>query len=195
MNQTGILQLTSRYLNSGTGDAYPGSVSGSSTQRLGQLGAVAFLSFAEAQKRSDPAVTQSLNGGRYQYVQFASDGTNYALGQILYWKDETNYIVTNVAPISTSKKIAGICLTAVTQGNYWVMQTSGVAWVQYRATVTSTAAEAFVHALVNTNTADAEADATNVTATFAGTYIGTAKSAPANGAIGTVFLKNIPWVE
>lgn len=200
MQSTGILRLSNRLLTGTTavGDAVPGAsvggYTGQTNQYGGQLGAFADLSFAEAQKRSDSAVTQLLQGGRFQYVQHAADGTSYALGQVLYWKDETNYIVTNVAPAATSKKIAGVCIAPVTQGNYWIIQTKGVAWVQYRATVTSTNAEAFVHALVNTNTADAEADATTVTATFAGTYIGTAKTAPANGAIGTVFLKNIPEV-
>lgn len=201
MNRTEILRLTSRFLNGATaiGDAVPGAsvagYSGQPNQYQGQVGAVARLSFAEAQKRSDPAVTQSLNGGRYQYVQFASDGTTYALGQVLYWKDETIYQVTNVAPSAVSARIAGICIAPVTQGNYWLMQTDGVAWVQYRAAVTDTTADDLVIVLVNTNTADALADGTAVTDTVLKRFLGSAKSAPANGAIGTVFLRGITQVE
>jgi hypothetical protein len=202
MESTGILRLVNRFLTGTTavGDAVPGaSVAGYTGQPnlyAGQLGAVLRLNYADAQKRSDPAITQLLQSGRYQYVQFAADGTTYAIGQLLYWKDETNYIVTNVAPTATSANFAGFCISPVTQGNYWLMQTDGVAWVQYRATVTSTTASTQVYALVNTNTVDALADATaDATAGVHKLAIGVSKDAPANAGIGRVYLRGLPQIE
>lgn len=205
MQQTNILRLTNKLLNgsTATGDSVPGSntpgYTGQVNQYSGQLGAVAFLSFAEAQKRSDSAVTASLQGGRYQYVQHAADGTNYAQGQVLYWKDETNYIVTNVAPSAVSARVAGICIAPVTQGNFWLFQTDGVAQVQFRAAITSAVADNLVVVLVNTNTADAVADATAITAGAASTgakhIIGTAKALPVNNTITTVFLRGLVQVQ
>jgi hypothetical protein len=200
MNQMTPLRLVNRLLNgsTATGDAYPGvsvlGYTGQVPQYLGQLGVWEWFSFAEAQKRSDPAVTQSLQGGKYQYVQHAADGTNYAQGQVLYWKDETNYIVTNVAPSAVSTRIAGICVAPVTQGNYWVIQTEGVAWVQYRATVTDTAADDLVVIVVNTNTADALAPGSSPTDKTIEYALGSAKDAPANGALGRVYLRGLVQV-
>lgn len=201
MNTTGIARFTNRLWTgaAATGDLNPGGASafpGNPNAYIGQLGATERLNFATAQALSDSAVTQTLQGGRYQYVQFAADGTNYALGQVLYWKDETNYIVTNVAPTTTSANVAGVCIAPVTQGNYWVMQTHGVVWVQYRAAVTSTAVSAGVYLLVNTNTADALADATaDATSGVNKLFLGIAKDAPANGTIGRVYVTTVVTVE
>ena len=167
MNITGILRVVNQYLNgtTATGDLYPGTstngYSGQPNQYQGQVGAFEILRYGSAQKLSDPALpNQTLQGGRYQYVQFAADGTNYAQGQALYWKDETAYIVTNVAPIATSANFAGVCVSPVTQGNYWFVQTKGVAYTQYRSSVTGTVISEGVYVVVNTNTVDSLTDAT-----------------------------------
>lgn len=201
MEQTGIFRTVGRFWNgpTATGDALPGqSVAGypgQPPQYIGQLGAFAYLNFSDAQKRSDSAAAQSLQGGRYQYVQYAASGTAYAVGQVLYWSDETNYIVTNVAPSAVSARIAGICLSIVGQGNYWLIQTDGVANVLFRAAVTSTVADNVVSVVINTNTADALADATAVTDSVLKLYIGTAKAAPANSTVSTVYLRGLVQVQ
>ena len=209
MTRTGILRMVNRYLTgaTATGDTVPGSsVAGYTNQPnqyQGQLGAIEELSYAEAQKRSDPTdlvltitissvVYTGLQGGRFQYVQFAADSTNYVAGQVLYWKDETAYIVTNVAPSSVNARIAGFCVAPVTQGNYWIMQTAGVAWGKYRAAVTDTTADDGVYVLVNTNTIDAKADATaDATAGVNKLFVGIAKDVPANSIVGRIFITNI----
>jgi hypothetical protein len=194
MKSTNISRRTQAYLTNFAGDSVPGgSVAGYTNQPnqyAGQLGAWMDLNYGDAQGRSDPAIAQTLQAGRYQYVQFAADGTNYAIGQLLYWKDETTYTVTNVAPSAVSANFAGFCLGPVTQGNYWFVQTKGVANVKYRASVSDTTANDGVYALVNTNTVDALADATaDATSGVNKLFLGIAKSAPANGAVGTVYMK------
>lgn len=185
-----------------TGDALPGQsvagYTGQPPQYSGQLGADEYLNFAAAQKYSDltTAPNTPLQGGRYQYVQYAADGTSYVQGQVLYWKDETNYIVTNVAPISTSSNIAGIAVSPVTQGNYWFIQTAGVAYVLYAASVGSTTASTGVYAVVNTATANALADATaDATVGVNKLFIGIAKDAPSNSGVKRVYLKGLIQVE
>lgn len=200
MTRTGILRMTNRFLTgtSAVGDAVPGAAvagyTGQPNQYSGQLGAIDEMNFAEAQSRSDSVTGIALQGGRFQYVQFAADGTTYAAGQVLYWKDETNYIVTNVAPTATSANVAGFCIAPVTQGNYWFMQTAGVVWAQYRATVTSTVISNGVYVVVNTNTVDALTDATAANDSLAGTnklFVGIAKDQPANAGLLRVYLTNL----
>lgn len=202
MKNTGILRHTGVYLNgaTATGDQFPGTstngYSGQPNQYQGQLGAIMELNYAAAQSKSDPAGVATLQGGEYQYVQFAADSTAYAQGQVLYWKDETNYIVTNVAPSSVSANIAGACVTAVTQGYYWFIQITGVAQLKYRSSVTDTTANDGVYVVVNTNTIDALADATaDATAGVNKLFIGIAKDAPANSAVKRVYLTNLVRVS
>lgn len=199
MNSTGIDRVTNRYLNGATavGDVNPGGASsdpaGSPHQYDGQIGKFMDLTFSQGQKVSDPALTtSSVQAGRFQYVQFAADGTNYAVGQVLYWKDETKYIVTNVAPTATAANVAGFALGPVTQGNYWFAQTKGVAYAQFAASVTSTTAHTAVYLVVNTNTVNALTDATaDATSGVAKLLLGSAKDAPSNSGITRVYLKNI----
>lgn len=199
MNSTGIDRITNRYLNGATalGDLNPGGASpdpaGNPNQYLGQVGKFMDLSYGKAQKMSDPALTtSSVQGGRFQYVKFSADGTSYAVGQALYWKDETAYTVTNVAPTATAANVAGFCLGPVTQGNYWFMQTSGVVYAQFASTSTSHTAHTAVYLVVNTNTVNALTDATaDATSGVAKLLLGSAKDAPSDGGITRIYLKNI----
>lgn len=80
----------------------------------------------------------------YQAVQLDSGATAAtaagitARGHVLYWKDKVNYIVTNdaVAAIGANSvlngsnnafrnEVAGICMLAVTAGNYTLIQNRG----------------------------------------------------------------------
>lgn len=213
MEQTGILRLVSRYWNgtTATGDALPGQSTGGYTgqppQYAGQLGAVVYLNFADAQKRSDPAFTAaSLQGGRYQYVQYAADGTAYLAGHTLYWKDETNYIVTNVQS-ATANAICGIAVSAITQGNYWLMQTDGLAYPLFGTLVLGGAGTAvFVQGISGATAilATSVIDATAVSAggaAVSGTlaplrqYLGTAKIQPVASVQNPVYLKGLVQVQ
>ena len=200
MKSTNILRTSGSIWNLPTamGDQYPGSSTQGYTnqpnQYSGQLGAWEDLNYSAAQARSAPTATNAvtLQAGRYQYVQFYASGTAYASGQVLYWKDETNYIVSNVGATATSANIAGFCLGLVTQGYYWFMQISGVAPAQYAASVTGTVIGEGVYIVVNTNTVDALTDATaDATAGVNKLFVGIAKTAPANGAIGLVYIRGL----
>lgn len=205
MEQTGIFRTVSRYWNGPTvvGDALPGqSVAGypgQPPQYAGQLGAVALVNFSDAQKKSDPAASASLQGGRYQYVQLAASGTAYATGQILYWSDETNYIVSNVPP--TNLNIAGVCINFVTQGNYWLIQTDGVATLLFAAALTTPAIDETIHANNATPSLAVNA-ATAATAILAGgnavglvSFLGVPKVAPVSSTLSLVYLRGITQVQ
>jgi len=202
MTQTGILKFSTVYLTGTTaiGDQYPGvstnGYSGQPNQYQGQLGAKETINFGAAKRLSDPAGSAPLQGCTLQYVQYAADGTNYAQGQLLYWKDETAYIVTNVPPTTTSANFAGFAPSAITQGYYGVVITAGIAYALYRASVTSTTAETGVYAVVNTDTVDALTDATaDATAGVNKLFIGIAKDAPANSGLKRVYITNIVEVS
>ena len=202
MKNTGIIRLTNRYWNgtTATGDTAPGQsvvgYTGQPPQYVGQLGADVIENFAGAQARSDPAFASSLQYGRYQYVQFAADGTNYLFGQLLYWKDETTYVVTNVAPTSVAANFAGFCIAPVTQGNYWLMQTSGVAWALYKTSPTDLTAGDGVYAVVNTATVDALADGTaDATSGVNKLFLGIAKDAPVSAVVKRIYITRIAQVE
>ena len=196
MKSTFISRRTQAYLTNFTGDSVPGgSVAGYTNQPnqyAGQLGAWMDLNYGDAQGRSDPAIATTLQGGRYQYVLHAADGTNYLLGQALYWKDETTYTVTNVAPTATSANFAGTCLGPVTQGNYWFAQTKGVANALYKTSPTSTTASTGVYLVVNTATFDALPDATaDATSGVNKLFVGIAKDAPASAVVKRIYLTNV----
>lgn len=201
MENTGILRTISKLWNgtTATGDPFIGGAAATTPNLyLGQLGAVAQLSFNDAATRSDPASATPLQGGRYQYVQYAADGTAYTQGQVLYWKDETNFIVTNVPGALT---VAGIATAPVTQGNYWLMVTDGVAYVTFAAGLTTPAIGQPIFSNQATPAVAVNA-ATAGTAILAGgavvglsQYIGVAKDLPVSATTTRVYLKNLTQVQ
>lgn len=214
MEQTGIFRTaSSRYWNplAGCGDAAPGATTlgytGQVPQYIGQLGAFALVNYADAQRKSDPLQTAfTLQGGRYQYVLFAASGTAYAAGQVLYWSDETAYTVTNVPPSSVAGAVAGICLTLVTQGTYWLIQTDGVAAILFSATGNDTAAigdAVFANSAtpaLATSITDAtviNGGVTPVSGTSAGLkrFLGIAKTVVTASTISLVYLKGLVQVQ
>ncbi len=158
----------------------------------GVLGKIFAVENAEAVKLSDTTIG-TLRGGLYQYVKLAA--VTVARGEILFWSDLDDYIVTNVGDVDlTEGQIAGICLNVISSGQYGFIQTGGLASVQFRASVTSAVLQNSVYQLTTTATADAIADATAVInggAVGLKSYIGTAATLPANGAISLVHLRNI----
>lgn len=202
MENTGIVRLVNRNLNgsTATGDLNPGGAfafPGNPNAYIGQVGSVMFLKSSGAAAHSDTANGGVvLAGGRYQYVQFAADGTNYTAGQLLYWKDPVNYIVTNVAPSATTAAVAGFCIAPVTQGNYWLIQTRGLCWATFAATASSHTAGVGVYQVVNTATVNSLADATaDATAGVAKLLVGIAYDAPSDAGTTRIMARGLFEVE
>lgn len=136
-------RITTNYLNqlSRTGDPAPGvnvstaEVSGSIVQPYdGFCGGKLTVTGPWAQQLADPAVGP-LYGGIYMYVQLdPALAAPPARGQVLFWLDETNYIVTtNGATLPT--KVAGIAINPDTPGNWDFIQISGIASVMFTTAV------------------------------------------------------------
>lgn len=175
--------LPGQSVSSGTGAAQYG----------GQVGARVCLG------NDDPAITRSssptLYGGIYQYVQFYTSATQAASrGLIAFWQTDTRYIVTNDEPTGVSD-IAGICLNAVTKGNYGWIQIAGRASVLFRTAITKATpavGDLVLAAAIGTATpavSDILADATNLTSVQARQMLGVALTAPVGGAISSVRLR------
>lgn len=148
------LQITQRYLNTATyaGDPTPGAVvstsqvSGSIVQSYaGQYGGIITLSQADANYFSDPNY-QQLYAGDYMYVHFDPNMKVAAAvqGQIVFWSGQTtgNLLGTydrvsadfdTAGGIGTNSAfpVAGIALENTAAGNFWFIQTAGVAQVKF----------------------------------------------------------------
>lgn len=146
-------QITQRYLNTAAyaGDPSPGNVlstsqvSGSIVQPYGGfVGRISPMGRAAANYLADPAA-YPLYPGDYQYVQFdpLAVQTPAIQGQVVYWKNNTTNLGSSgfiVSPDVTGANlknlgcIAGIALCNVVAGNYWFIQTAGIAQVKFGAT-------------------------------------------------------------
>jgi hypothetical protein len=131
-------RITTNYLNqlNRHGDPAPGvpvstaQVSGSIVQPYGGFeGGKLTITNPWAVQFADPQVGP-LYGGIYMYVQLNPLSAAPTRGQILYWSDEMNYIVTLSA---TGNKIAGVALNATTPGNWDFIQVAGIASVSFSA--------------------------------------------------------------
>jgi hypothetical protein len=184
---------------SNANDPLPGQSVSSGTgavQYGGQVGARVCLG------NDDIAIVNSssptLYGGIYQYVQFFLTATKASVaGLLAFWQTDSTYIVTNDEPTGCSD-IAGICLNAVSKGNYGWIQIAGKATVQYRAVLTKTTPAvgdlviAAALGSVTPGVVDIIADATNITSvqlrSAIGIVVGTAPAFP-GGGLGTVRLR------
>ena len=142
-------RVTTGYLNT-VNDPSPGvplvSPSGSIVQPYGgQVGGDTYLSAADALKLSDVTGTGTLFEGIYKYVQFLSSSTATAVrGQILFWSNRSQYIVTPDYAVASNAKIAGICLNVVTKGNWGFIQIAGKASLLFKAAFVGAAADGVV---------------------------------------------------
>jgi hypothetical protein len=152
-NQSPI--ITQRYLNTSTyvGDPTPGAVvstsqvSGSIIQSYGGfVGGILTLGKDAANYLTDPVLGQQLYAGNYQYVQFDPNSVNTAVqGQVVFWSnlDSKNLLPTGsyrVTPDATTDAgligiIAGIALCNTAKGNYWFIQTAGIAEVKFKSSL------------------------------------------------------------
>lgn len=176
-------------------DPLPGQSVASGTgapQYGGQVGARVCLG------NDDPAISNSssptLYGAIYQYVRFYVSATKAsAQGLLAFWQTDTTYIVTNDEPTGVSD-IAGVCLNAVTKGNYGWIAIAGKVGGLFRATITKATpavGDLVVAAAIGSATPavlDVLADATNLTSVQARTIVGIAVTAPVGGTITPVRL-------
>jgi hypothetical protein len=155
----------------------------------GQLGAIFTMNNAEAARAGK---NNTLFQGTYQYVQFKSGSTAAnARGQIVFWSDVNNYIVTPDAVAANLGCWAGITLNAVTKGNFGWIQVWGQAGVLFVASITKATPAACDMVVVDatpSNKADVLADATGVTWATLRLKLGVAEEAPAGGAVKLVEL-------
>lgn len=191
----GNFRVTGGFLNAVNDAAIGGGPADALGQGLaeGQLGVIVGYDRDQISRAYDSSVG-TLYGGLYQYVKFKAGTTaSNARGQIIFWDDFDDYVVTPDAAATTEAFIAGITLNAVTKGNYGWIQVAGVVGVKFRATVTSNNIGDVVFQLTTTFTADAIADATG---TFIGggakglkNLLGVAVEAPADAGIKLVQLR------
>lgn len=188
-------RVTSGFLNT-VNDPSPGvplvSPSGMIVQPYGgQVGGDTYMSAADALKLSDVTNTGTLFEGIYKYVQFLSTSTAApARGQILFWSNRASYIVTPDATAANIGKVAGICLNAVSKGNWGFIQIAGRASVLFKTGLTGTGADG-VSVTVDvtpTNAADVPLQTAAMIASTAKAYIGIAEGIPLSATIGQVSL-------
>lgn len=188
-----IDRMSSRYMNaindSGVGGLPVNTIG--TAQALGQLGDIIYLTAAKAAAMSDSSVG-TLYAGFYQYVQFKSGSTAAnARGQLVFWSDMDNFIVTPDVTAGTMGLVAGVTLNVVTKGYYGWMQVGGKATVKCAAAVTdTTAGDLAIVTQTPANTVDGFADATAfATGKLAKSLLGTFIEAPANGGLKQVQLR------
>lgn len=193
----GNYRVTGGFLNAVNDAAIGGGPADALGQGLadGQLGVIVGYDRDQISRAYDNSVGV-LYAGLYQYVKFLSSSTaSNARGQIVFWSDFDDYVVTPDATAATEGWIAGITLNAVTKGRYGWIQVGGLATVLYRAAVTDTTNGDLVFQLTTTNTADALADATGTFISGGAkglkSLLGIAVEAPANGALKLVQLRYI----
>lgn len=167
-------RITTLYLNSLNrhGDPAPGvnvstaEVSGSIVQPYaGFCGGKLTITGPWAAQFSDPD-NFPLYGGIYMYVQLDPlVVTPPVAGQVLFWADELNYIVTTDGT-TLPGKIAGIAVNETAPGNWDFIQIMGVANVFFSAA-------AALGAMVNTDPATTPSFGQTAT-TMDGNYLGKA---------------------
>jgi hypothetical protein len=197
LNNFASLKLVTGYINTENVPA-PGlpsaSPSGSIFQPYGGFVNTTFhLTTAEALALSNTAIGTCLEGD-YAYVQVNPAAAGAVIrGSILYWFNQGAGIVTPDVAATTVSQIAGIALCTVTNGNYCVMQVSGIATVKFKAATTKVApaiGDLVLADVTPSNVADIQLDATALTSPLMKAVLGVAvTSAPAGGALSPVWLR------
>lgn len=191
-------RITTTYLNQNgrAGDPAPGvlvstaQASGSIVQPYGgMLGGKLTLANSEAKSMADPSVG-NLYGGIYQYVQFLSTSVAAPVrGQILYWSNPDQYIVTPDYAAAVAGQIAGIAVNGTSRGNFDFIQIAGEAMVRFGTITGSGNIGDVITMLAASNVADDPAQATAFTPAVAKTIIGVAsRTAPASNTVSPVRL-------
>ena len=175
------------------------TASGSLTQYAEQLGARMILDGSNLGVKYDSAVA-TLYGGEYQYVQFYNGTTSPAVGQPTAWAwDQNNaafesYIVTcDTNSALRTGRFAGVCLNAVTKGNYGWIQVSGKAGVLFKTGLTAaTPADGDMIIIESASgLADDLTQTTQPTMAQLKAAIGTAIGAPVSATVCLVLIRRI----
>lgn len=189
-------------LNEGIGDAGPGTANAGTTGlptvdgALGQLGGNLFITQEEAANYTNTAATiPVLYGGFYRYVRMLAGAVAaVAAGQLCFWSDPVNGVVTTDVTAATIGQAAGVILsTAWVKGNYWwVFSGGGICYVKCAAAVTgTTAGQLAIVTQTPAPTVDSLADATAVTDAVLKSQLGTFLDAAANGAIKRIYMNQL----
>lgn len=161
-------------LNEGVGDAGIGTATAGQTGlptvagAYGQLGANFFMSTAELVGYTNPSGTiATLYGGWFKYCRFKTTwSATLAAGQPMFYADYTDMLNNVVTPDAAAAAIfAGFNLSAsVSKGNYWFIQTGGIATVLCKASSVTdgTAGDLAVQTGQTTATIDSYADGTSL---------------------------------
>lgn len=137
----------------------------------------------------------------YQFVQLDTGAlTSATNGQLLYWKDLTNYIVTNNnlfaaggATTTTSKSFAaGVATTTVTAGYYTFIQQKGPHSAIQSDSVTTTLGDSLVPSTNTGKTTNASAGAGVAPPGPQVAIVSTASSGAATTQAGMMTLNGIP---
>lgn len=188
------IQLASGYLNDENNPVVGKSVSPDSLPSSsygGMLGKILECDHSEALKLSKTSIG-TLFGGAYQSVRTLITSTQaFARGQMLFWSDRANYVVTADPPaagVALGAAYAGVCLNTVTRGNYAWIQIWGKANCLY-GTITETAVVGDTLFVVTDTVGKVNniADATVITPLINGNIVGRAM-AIVSAAIGLVDL-------
>lgn len=192
-----IVRVSTGRLNT-VNDVLAGGVSGGAggvSKFGGQLGKTVWLDSDQVSKMFSPAVG-TLYAGAYRYVRFKPLMTAAVRGQVVFWDNTAaigDYVVTSAEDTTTlvASSMAGILLGVPTAGNYGFIQVAGIATVQYRASITGTAATGRpVVISVAGGAAVGLADIVD-TAGIEPIQMGWAVDLPVNGALGRINMNNV----
>lgn len=137
-----IVRIPSGYLNA-TDDLYPGG--GTAQNKFGgQLGKQITIDSAQAAQLSKSSIG-TLYAGTYQYVKLKAGATAPVRGAAVFWDNAVAASTFQVVQIEssttlTAASMAGVVLNTVTAGNYFWIQTAGIATCKFVSSITGTAA-------------------------------------------------------
>jgi hypothetical protein len=143
------------------------------------------IEFTEPQVYSGTPGT--LYAGVYKYVHLYSESAAGVRGQIAFWRDAGDFLVTATPQDGNH---AGVFLNAVTPGHWCWIQVGGLASVLFAAATTKAtpAIKDVVVVASGDDVADVEDDATSYTNLIYKRILGIAEAAPVAGAISLVEL-------
>lgn len=92
------------------------------------------LNVASLYKPGELGSRITANGQLFQTVKSDSGPTSIAAGDLAFWKDRANYVVTNKLADAPQGRngVAGMFLTTVTPGNYCRVQIGGPGYVNIK---------------------------------------------------------------
>jgi hypothetical protein len=154
----------------------------------------------DANYYTDPVNGQQLYAGDYQYVHFDPNMIAAAAvqGQVVFWSEQTaGNLLSDKCRVSADYNVqyvpAGIALTNTAKGNWWFIQTAGIAQVKFGGTQYSATPSVgdLIFADYNSSTIyayDPEQSLSPTSAEFR-QVLGTAWTAPVANAISPVFIQ------